>query len=72
MNLKTIGIVLIIIGAIALAYQGFSYSKNREVVRIGGASVSATTREHVSIPPWAGLVIVGVGVAMLVVGRKKA
>ncbi len=71
MNLKTIGIVLIVLGTIALAYQGFNYNKNHEA-HIGGVSLNATTREHVSIPPWAGFVIVGVGVAMLVAGRKKA
>ncbi|MEO7297778.1 MAG: hypothetical protein ABI042_04295 [Verrucomicrobiota bacterium] len=67
--MKMLGIVLIVAGAVALAYQGFSYNKNHEA-RIGGISLNATTKEHVNVPPWAGFVLVGVGVALVVFNRK--
>ncbi len=71
-GMKMAGIILIVLGAIALAYQGFSYSKRSEVLRIGDASVSATTKEHVNVPPWAGFVLVGVGVALTIGSRRTA
>ncbi len=70
-GIRLIGIILIVVGALALAYEGFSYSKNKEVLRIGDASITTTTKERVRIPPWAGFAIIGGGVLLLVIPRKS-
>jgi len=70
-GLRLIGIMLIVMGAIALVYEGFSYNKDKEVLRIGDASITATTKERVRIPPWVGFVMIGGGVLLLVIPRKS-
>jgi len=68
-----IGIVLALLGGLALAYQGISYTHNKNVVDLGPLQVTAETRERIPLPPiLAGLALAG-GVALLIVGaREKA
>lgn len=67
-----VGILLIVLGGLALAYQGFSYTRQEKVLDLGPIHATAEEREHVSIPPiLGGLALVG-GIALLVVGGKKS
>jgi uncharacterized membrane protein len=66
-----VGTLLIVLGGLALAYQGFSYSRQEKVLDIGSIHATAEKHERVSIPPLlGGLVLVG-GIALLVVGARK-
>ena len=66
-----VGILLIVLGGLALAYQGFSYTHQEKVLDLGPIHATAEEREHVSIPPiLGGLALVG-GIALLVLGGKK-
>ena len=66
-----VGILLIVLGGLALAYQGFSYSRHEHVMDVGPMHVTREDHERVSIPPiLGGLALVG-GIALLVVGAKK-
>jgi uncharacterized membrane protein len=66
-----IGILLIILGGLALAYQGFTYTHQEKVLDLGPIHATAEKQERVSIPPvLGGLALVG-GIALLVVGSKK-
>ena len=66
-----IGILLIILGGLALAYQGFTYTHQEKVLDIGPIHATAEKQERVSIPPiLGGLALVG-GIALLVIGGKK-
>ena len=67
-----VGIVLIVAGALALAYQGFSYTRQREVVEVGPFSATAETRETIPIPPVLGGLAIAAGVVLILVGRRKA
>ena len=69
--MKNIAIILIVIGGIALAYQGFTYNK-KHTARVGDLSISATTPERVNIPPYVGFIVLGVGVGMLFFSKKSA
>ena len=71
-GLKILGIVLIVLGAVALGYQSFSYDKKHELFRIGDAAATVTTTETKKIPMWVGFVLVGGGVVLLVAGGKKS
>lgn len=65
------GIVLIILGVLALAYQGINYNRRETVMNVGPMHVSTETHERFPLPPvLGGLALVG-GVVLLVVGAKK-
>jgi hypothetical protein len=66
-----VGIVLIVVGGLILAYQGISYTRDRNVLDVGSVHITAETQEHIPLPPiFGGLAIVG-GVVLLVVGAGK-
>jgi hypothetical protein len=66
-----VGIILIVLGALALAYQGFTYTRQEKVLDVGPIHATAEKHEHVSIPPiLGGLAVVG-GMAILLVGARK-
>ena len=69
--MKLAGIVLIVAGALALAYGGFSYTKETHKAEIGPLKLSVAEKERVNVPQWAGLAAIVAGVVMLVVGKKK-
>ena len=65
------GIVLIVLGSLALAYQGFSYTRHEQVMDVGPMHITAEKHDRVSVPPiLGGLALVG-GIVLLVVGGKK-
>ena len=73
-NMKPIvwvGILLIVLGGLALAYQGFSYTHQEKVLDLGPIHATREDREWVSVPPvLGGLALVG-GIVLLVAGSKK-
>jgi hypothetical protein len=67
-----LGILLVVLGALALAYQGFNYTRQEKVLDVGPIHATAERHERVSIPPLlGGLALVG-GVALLVLGAKRS
>ncbi len=70
-----VGILLIVLGVIALAYQGFSYTtrENKKVLDLGPLQVDATVEKTrtVPLPPILGMAALAGGVVLLVVGSKK-
>lgn len=65
------GILFIILGGFALAYQGFNYSHREKVMDVGPMHVTREDHDRVSIPPiLGGLALVG-GIVMLVAGIRK-
>lgn len=72
--MKTLGIVLIVLGAVVVALRGISYVKDRDTARIGPISVTAERKGFIT--PLAGVIAIGVGVVLVAVGgganRKRA
>ena len=67
-----LGFVLIILGVLALAYQGITYTTHKKVLDVG--PIQATKEEHntIPLPPIVGgLALVG-GIVLLVAGGKEA
>jgi uncharacterized membrane protein len=65
------GIVLIVLGALALAYQGITYTRQEKVLDIGSVHATMDTQKHIPLPPIVGgLVLLG-GVALLLVGARQ-
>lgn len=66
------GIVLTIIGVLALVYGGFTYTKRTHEGHIGSLELSVKDKEHVDVPVWAGVAVIVVGVGCLIVPARKA
>ena len=69
--LKVIAIVLIIAGALGLGYQQFSVTKETHSAKIGPLELSVKEKETINIPMWASIGAIGIGIVLLVTGRKK-
>ena len=66
-----IGIVLIVIGVIVLAYSGITYTSHDKVIDLGPLQVSADRKHTIPIPPiLGGFALVG-GLVLLISGYKK-
>lgn len=70
--MRTIGIVLVVIGILALVYGGISYNKNRTVLQMGSVNVTATEHKSFQVPAVVGVVVLIGGVALLVVGKRRS
>lgn len=67
---RIVAILLIIGGALGLAYGGFSYTKETHEADMGPIQLSVDEKEYVSVPMWAGIGLITVGGILLVVGWK--
>jgi hypothetical protein len=67
-----IGVILIVLGVVSLAYQGITYTTHKKVLDIG--PLQATKEEHktIPLPPILGGVALVGGVVLLLAGRKTA
>ncbi|HET7549461.1 MAG TPA: hypothetical protein VFJ86_16975 [Usitatibacter sp.] len=68
---RIVGIVLVVAGALALAYGGFSYTKETHQAKVGPFEFSLKEKQEVNVPQWAGIGAIGLGVVLLVVGGRK-
>lgn len=66
-----VGIVLIVIGAVALATRGISYTREREIVDVGSIEATAETQETIAIPAVLGGVAIAAGVVLILLGRRR-
>ena len=70
--MKLAGILLIIIGVLALVYQGFTYTQTKQDLQIGSLEVTHQEHHSVWIPPVVGAVCVIGGIAVLAAGSKSS
>jgi uncharacterized membrane protein YidH (DUF202 family) len=70
-DVKLIGVLLIVFGIVALALGGITYTKREKVLDIG--PITATTERNKTIPlsPIVGIASVAGGIALLVVGTRS-
>ena len=66
-----VGIILIAVGIIALAYGGFSYTKREKIIDAGPLQVSADREKTVPFPPILGGICLVGGIILVIVGNKK-
>ena len=67
---KLIGIILIVLGGLGLAYGGFSYTKETTGVKLGPLELKVQERERVNIPLIVSAGAIAAGVLLLALGRK--
>jgi hypothetical protein len=66
-----VGIILIVLGGLMLAYQGINYTRDKNVLDVGSLHVTAETQQRIPLPPvFGGLAIIG-GVVLLVMGASN-
>jgi hypothetical protein len=63
---KLLGAVLVVLGLLALAYGGFSYTRRSDTASIGPLKIEVEQKERVPVPVWVGLGAAIVGGILLV------
>jgi uncharacterized membrane protein YidH (DUF202 family) len=69
--MKIAAIVLIVLGVIALAYGGISYTREKKVLDIGPLEATTKERKTIPLPPVLGIAAIAGGVALLVVSARR-
>ena len=68
--IKIIAIILIVLGALGLAYGGFTYTQATHEAKVGPIGVSVDENKSVNVPLWASGAAVAVGGVLLLFGGK--
>jgi len=75
MHLKLItlvGIALIILGVVALAYQGITYTTREKVIEVGPLEATTETKKTIPLPPALGALALAGGIVLVIVGAKRS
>ena len=67
---RTVGVILIVIGVVALAWGGISWTHRKTVVDTGPLKIQTTDRDRVNLPPVLGVVSLIGGIVLLVIPRR--
>ena len=70
--LVIVGILLIVLGVVALAYEGISYTKTERVIDLGPLKVDAKREKTIPLPPVLGALSLVGGVALLIASRRRS
>lgn len=66
-----VGLLLIVLGLAALAYQGINYTTRDTVIDIGPVHATAERHRTLPLPPVVGIVALAGGIALLVSGSRR-
>jgi hypothetical protein len=69
--MRTIGIVLIIVGIVGLIWGGVTYVKDRDTVDLGVAKIVTEEKGHFSIPPIFGAASLVAGALLVGYSARK-
>jgi uncharacterized membrane protein YidH (DUF202 family) len=67
-----IGVALIIVGVLALAYQGITYTTREKVIDLGPLKASVDKQKTIPLPPILGALALAGGVVLVIVGARKS
>lgn len=67
-----VGILLIVIGIVALAYGGFTYTKHEKIIDAGPLKISADREKTIPLPPVLGGICLVGGIILVLAGNRKA
>jgi len=70
--LALVGVVLIVLGIIALAYQGITYTTREKVIDLGPLKASVEKQKTIPLPPILGGLAVAAGVFLVWVGARRS
>ncbi|MGD0325326.1 MAG: DUF3185 domain-containing protein [Terriglobia bacterium] len=66
-----VGILLLVLGALVLAYQGINYTRRKKVLDVGSVHLTTETHERIPLPPILGGLGLAGGVVLLVMGARN-
>lgn len=66
------GVLLIILGAVALVYQGITYTTSKKVVDAGPLQISHKETHTFPLPPVLGGIAIAGGIGLLVLGARRS
>jgi hypothetical protein len=69
--MKLVGILLVVLGIVALAVGGFGYTDREKVIDLGPIQATKVEHKTVPIPPLAGGAAVIAGIALVVIGSRR-
>jgi uncharacterized membrane protein YidH (DUF202 family) len=70
-SMKLVGIIFIVLGVLALAYQGIRYTTQEKLIDIGPLKVTAKEKKTIPLPPIVGGVALVAGIALILADRTK-
>lgn len=70
MQTKVPGLILIIIGIIMIAYNGFNYQTTEKLVDIGPVQIETKKNNFVELSPYVGAVLLAAGIFLLLRTKK--
>ena len=68
--IKILAIVLIVVGILALAYEGVTYTTREKVLEVGPITATKETKKTIPLPPILGGAALVCGVVLLIAGRR--
>jgi uncharacterized membrane protein HdeD (DUF308 family) len=68
---RTVGIILVVIGLVALVWGGISWTREETIVDLGPLEATAETRETIPLPPVLGGIALVAGIVLLVVPARR-
>ena len=69
--MKTVGIVLIIIGIVMMVFRSFNFTEKKKVADLGPLEINKQENHTVNWPLYAGIVVTVAGVVVLVASNKN-
>ena len=66
-----LGLLLLVFGVAALAYQGFTYTSRETVIDVGPIHATADRQRTFPLPPIVGIAAVASGLVLIIVGGRK-
>jgi uncharacterized membrane protein len=66
------GIALIVLGIVAFAYQGITYTTRENVVDLGPIQASVETKKTIPLPPILGGLVLAGGIVLVMAGTRKS
>ena len=70
--MRTVCLILIILGVVALAYQGITYTTKEEVLDLGGVEVQKEERHTIPLPPVLGGLALAAGIILVIAGSGSS
>jgi len=68
--MRLFGVILVVLGIVALLYGGITYTKREKVIDVGPIEAYSHEKERIPLPPVAGAVAVVAGLVLIVSSRR--
>lgn len=70
-SITLVGIAVILLGIVAFAYQGITYTSREKIIDIGPFQATADTQKTIPLSPLLGGLALAGGIALVVFGARK-